>query len=112
MKSRQLEKTLQTKVLKQLRLLPCSHWIKLNDRATIGLPDIIGCVGGQYVAIELKTQTKLTKLQAHTLKKMQGAGAVTYVVYPKTWPDVLKELTVFAEMGLKSQLFEASPLGF
>ena len=95
-KSPQLEKHFQTKVLKQLREIPCSYWIKLNDRATIGLPDIVGVLAGHFFAIELKTGTKPTKLQLHTLKRLMWSGAHCFVSYPHTWEMDFKEITRFA----------------
>ncbi len=87
-----LEKHFQTAVLKKLRALPNSYWIKINDRVTLGLPDIIGCINGYYVAMELKTQTKVTRLQAHTLARMNKAGAFVFVTTPKTWDADFEEI--------------------
>lgn len=104
MKSRQLEKVFQTKVLKILRKLPHSYWIKINDRVTVGLPDIVGVIRGHYVAIELKTQSKLTKLQAHTLKQMQNAGARAHVMTPSNSLEIIAELEQLAGRDLKTPL--------
>lgn len=83
-----LEKEFQTRVLKKLRLIPKTWWAKLNDRVTIGLPDIVGSCGGVMVVLELKTRSKLSKIQAYTLKKIASTGAVAFVVTPDNWDDV------------------------
>lgn len=83
-----LESEFQAVVLKKLRLIPHSWWVKLNDRVTIGLPDIIGSVVGFCVVIELKTRSKVSKIQAHTLRKIAETGAHSFVVNPNNWDEV------------------------
>lgn len=47
-----------------------------------GLPDIIGCFKGRFVALEVKRPGEQPrKIQEHTLKLLRSAGAVTGVVY-------------------------------
>lgn len=42
-----------------------------------GLPDLIGCICGLYVGIEVKMPGKKpTKLQAETLKRIRKAGGI------------------------------------
>lgn len=83
-----LEKDFQTAYLKRLRLIPNSWWTKINDRVTIGLPDLFGSVAGFAVVIELKTRSKVTKIQAYTLKKIGQTGAHAFVVTPDNADDV------------------------
>ena len=46
-----------------------------------GLPDIIACIGGRFVALEVKTNIgKLTPLQAVAIRKIKEAGGVAEVV--------------------------------
>ncbi len=48
---------------------------------TSGIPDIIACIRGRFVAFEVKTDTgKLTKLQELALGKIQAAGGIAYMV--------------------------------
>lgn len=77
MQYRQLETTLQDKVLKKLRESKPSWWVKLNDKFTKGLPDIVGLFGGTFYAIELKRKgEKPRKLQDYVLSQIQKAGGV------------------------------------
>lgn len=47
-----------------------------------GIPDIIGCFKGSFIAFEVKRPgEKPRKIQDHTLKLLREAGAVTGVVY-------------------------------
>lgn len=83
-----LEKDFQAAFLKRLRLIPNSWWTKINDRVTVGLPDIFGCVAGWAVVIELKTRSKVTKIQAFTLRKIGNTGAHAFVVTPDNADEV------------------------
>lgn len=91
-----LEKDFQARVLKRLRTLKRTHWAKLNDRTTIGLPDVVGCVAGRYVALELKTTSELSGLQAYTLKLIGFAGGVTHVVTPDNFDKVFDSISSLA----------------
>lgn len=56
-----------------------------------GIPDILTCVNGFFVAIEVKAQNgKLSALQLHTIKKIRESGGFAMVVYPSGW-NQLKE---------------------
>lgn len=74
------EAQLQTKVMKYLK----SNGIyarKLHDTYTSGLPDIICCIKGHFVAIELKsTKGKLSKIQMVEAAKIIKAGGKYFVV--------------------------------
>ncbi len=93
------EKDFQRTVLKKLRDIRGSFWVKLNDKVTAGLPDIIGCVAGIFIAIELKTKTKVTALQAYTLRKVDRAQGQTFVVNPGNFAAVYSQLLKLAELG-------------
>ena len=46
-----------------------------------GIPDIIACIGGRFVAFEVKTETgKLTKLQEITMQKIRNAKGRAFKV--------------------------------
>jgi len=80
---RSLEKGLQSRILKALRKkFPTSFWYKASDMRLSGIPDILGCVFGNFIAIEVKVApNKPTPLQKATLRKMQKAGGWTMVAY-------------------------------
>lgn len=94
-----LEKDFQRAVLKKLRDISGSWWVKINDRVTVGLPDLIGCVSGVFVAIELKTKTKVTALQAHTLRRITRSGGQAFVVNPDNWNEVYALILKIAALG-------------
>ncbi len=48
---------------------------------TAGIPDIIACINGRFVAFEVKTETgKLTKLQEITIQKIRNAKGQAFKV--------------------------------
>lgn len=52
-------------------------WFKVHGGAfqLAGIPDILGCWKGQFVAIEVKTETgKPTKLQLYRIEQILAAG--------------------------------------
>lgn len=57
-----------------------------------GVPDVVACVDGLFLAIECKAGTnKLTALQAREIENIRLAGGVAVVVNAENW-DTLPEL--------------------
>ena len=78
-----LEKDLVSKILKYLRGLDGCFCFKEHGGmyGTAGIPDIIVCIGGRFVAFEVKVPTgKLTKLQEITIRKIKTAGGIAVKV--------------------------------
>jgi hypothetical protein len=91
-----LEKDFQRRVLTKLREIPGSYWFKINDRTTTGIPDLLGCVAGVFVAIELKTRSKVSAIQAYTLRKISDAHGQSFVATPSNFPEILSLLRKMA----------------
>jgi hypothetical protein len=74
------EATLTKKVKEWLALQPDVKFDKISDRFTKGIPDILACVGGYYVAIELKADDKEPsphqRLFLKELERASGIGGV------------------------------------
>jgi Holliday junction resolvase len=57
-----------------------------------GVPDIICCVAGRFLAIECKAGTnKPTALQVHEIEQIRSAGGVVVVVNEANW-DSIREI--------------------
>jgi Holliday junction resolvase len=57
-----------------------------------GIPDIICCVDGYYLAIECKAGTnKPTALQVREIESIRSAGGVAIVANEENW-DMVREL--------------------
>lgn len=55
--------------------------VKFPGVGTAGIPDILVCWQGRFIALEVKTRTgKATPLQEHTIRKIIKAGGNATVV--------------------------------
>ena len=89
----QPETRFKIRIRKHLDEIPKSWWFKVQLRALRGIPDIIGCVRGRFVALELKVEgNKADPLQGWVIKKIAAAGGYARVVYPHNMAEVLAEL--------------------
>jgi len=78
-----LEKDITHAILRYLKTVPdCFCWKQTGGMyGTAGLPDIICCINGAFVAFEVKTPSgKLTTLQELTLKKINAAKGKAFKV--------------------------------
>ena len=78
-----LEKDIVKAILKYLKTVPnCFSWKEHGGMyGTAGIPDIICCYCGRFVAFEVKTETgKLTKLQESTIRKIKEAKGQAFKV--------------------------------
>ena len=74
-----LESQLQSKLLKELKKV--GWFYKASDRFRAGIPDIIGCYQGRFVALELKVDPrKVTPLQDYELKAIYREGGSAQIV--------------------------------
>ena len=77
------EATLIQNIRKYLATLPeCFYWKEHGGQyGTAGIPDIIACYKGRFVALEAKAgKNKPTKLQAATIDKIRQAGGTASIV--------------------------------
>jgi hypothetical protein len=88
------EKEIVASIARYLAGIPrCFFWKTHGGMyGTAGIPDIIACIGGKFVAFEVKTETgRLTKLQSATLAKIQNAKGIAYkVTSVKEVSEILK----------------------
>jgi hypothetical protein len=78
-----LEKDIVTAILRYLKSVPgCFAWKEHGGMyGTAGLPDIIACFRGRFIAFEVKTTSgKLTKLQEITLQRITEAKGYAFKV--------------------------------
>ena len=63
-----------------------------------GVPDIIACVNGRFLAIECKAGgNKPTALQVREIENIRSAGGVAVVVNEENWdmvPELIRKLKV------------------
>ena len=92
--AKQKETLLKEKVLSDLKSLSNTHAVKIQQVGIRGIPDILACISGWFVAIELKRDEKQKPepLQLYQITKIITAGGFAYVVSPENWPQVFEEL--------------------
>ena len=76
------EKDFQRQILKELKKRHNDDFIyKTSDRYVSGIPDILMCINGIFVALELKWQAGTTKkLQLYNLRKIQKSGGYACIL--------------------------------
>lgn len=82
-----LEKMYENKIKRYLKDHGC-YEVKYHGNAysTNGTPDILACVNGYFLGIEVKAPDgKPTELQLQKLKDIRRAGGFGYVAYPSGW---------------------------
>lgn len=90
------EAKLQTYVIKRIKELPQVKVIKIADRFTSGISDLLLCYKGIFVAIELKIEyNKPTALQSAFVDEIRQCGGIAHIAY--TWGDVKKILAIAEE---------------
>lgn len=88
-----LEKIFERKIKAYLKSKDC-YCVKYhgNYYSENGTPDILACVNGYFLAIEVKAETgKVAELQLAKICDIRKAGGFAYVVYPSGW-DKLKAI--------------------
>lgn len=96
------ESYLRQKMVKLLRTIDGVWVYKVSDAYTSGIPDIILCCRGRFIAIELKAEHgKMSHVQLAQQKIIERCDGLYYTVYPdkinKTVDDI--RLLAFNEIG-------------
>lgn len=83
------ETTFRRKVAQFLATLnPPIFYESIQQKTISGTPDILACVRGDFVAIEIKSEKgKLSPLQAYKLQKIIDADGIAISVTPKSFPE-------------------------
>tara|TARA_Y100000593_G_C4235468_1_gene299288 strand:- start:35 stop:283 length:249 start_codon:yes stop_codon:yes gene_type:complete len=69
-----------------LREIKNSYWIKIQQVALKGVPDILGTINGRFIALELKIEgDKADKLQEYVLQEIDKSGGIALVVNPNNF---------------------------
>lgn len=88
------ETRFKQRVLKDLEKIPECYCLKTQERSRRGVPDILLCLKGDFIAIELKVDgERPTKLQDVVLSRIREAGGLAFSTTPSQWAghlDVLR----------------------
>lgn len=84
------EKSIQSTGLKFLRSNSGGIWFKIHDLLTSGIPDVVGCYYGRFIAIEFKAPGKKPNpLQKFILDKINQFGGIG--IYVDNVADLKKQ---------------------
>ena len=83
------EKLFENKVKKHLDSVG-AYYVKYfaNRMTKSGIPDILACVNGYFLAVEVKAERgKPSPLQIHHRDKIRTAGGMSIILYPDQFED-------------------------
>lgn len=90
------EKQFENKIRGFLETLPKQWHLKYwggGRFATAGIPDIIGCINGRFIGIEVKaTKGKPSPLQIRNVDLINKAGGYATIVYPNQFEELQEDL--------------------
>ena len=100
------EKQFENKIKKFLTEQGCYHFkFFANSYTKRGIPDLIACVNGYFVGIEVKAEDgKPSELQLYNVRKIQEAGGIAMVLYPKDFEDFKNLIYKLKEGGGNGRL--------
>lgn len=80
----QPETRFKQKVQKLLDLIPGLWRVKIQQKSLRGIPDMLVCINGRFIALELKVgKNKPDPLQEYTMRSITLAGGYAWEVTPK-----------------------------
>lgn len=89
------EKIFENKIKKFLDSLPYTWHFKVwaGPYSKSGIPDLIACVNGKFVAIEVKGPTgKPSELQKRNIRLIKESKGIAYILYPKDFESFKKDM--------------------
>lgn len=100
------ESAFAKRVWKELDKIPNSFFTTIQQKTIRGLPDVIGCINGRFVALELKrSKAEANKksgrimLQKYVIGKIIESGGSGFFVNPDNLELVLAELMEISRNG-------------
>ena len=96
------EKLFENKIKAYLKEQGAWHVKFFANRMTkVGIPDILSCVNGYFVGIEVKALNgKPSELQLWNVSKIKEAGGIAVILYPNQF-DEFKMLVHNLQLGNK-----------
>ena len=96
------ETLLKERVIPVLKALPQAWVCKIQQVTKRGTPDILMCLGGIFVAIELKSEDgELAPLQVYNIEKIASCGGIAMIITPHNFDASMKFLENLAEESAK-----------
>lgn len=86
------EKTFENKIKRMLKENG-AYFVKFfaNSYTKSGVPDILACVNGYFVGIEVKAENgHPSELQLYNVQKIRESGGFAFIIYPSGYDDLTK----------------------
>lgn len=86
------EKPFENKIKKYLKDNNC-WFIKIwgGGFQRAGIPDLLTCISGRFVAIEVKgSNGEPSELQKWNIRKIKESGGIGVILYPEDWENFKK----------------------
>jgi len=82
----------------RLKLLPNCVVMSIQQTSIRGTPDILMCLNGRFVALELKRSSTApaTELQRYNIQKLDEAGGFAKICYPENFEEIFEQLKEIA----------------
>lgn len=96
--SKKPETVFREKVVKFLKALPKSHFFSIQQTTIRGTPDILACINGKFIALEIKSSVKsiISELQIYNIQLINMAGGVGMFVAPENFENTKWQLEKLA----------------
>ena len=95
------ETKLKEIVMRDLRAV--GAWVeKIQQVGIVGTPDLLICLNGRFIGIELKKDevSKIEKTQVLKLRKIKKANGQAYIVTPENWQKTFELIKLISETSL------------
>lgn len=89
------EKQFENQIKKFLDKLPKTWYFKVwsGPYSKSGIPDIIACVNGHFIALEVKAENgRASELQKRNVRLINNCNGKACIVYPKDFENLKMEL--------------------
>jgi hypothetical protein len=93
--SKKAESLFQSRLVQILKNeFPKIKIFKIQQTSKRGDPDLLICVEGRFIALELKkdTKSKPTRLQKHILEQVKAAGGFACVCHPDNFKELIENI--------------------
>ena len=78
-----------------------------------GIPDLLCCVNGFFVAVEVKAENgKPSDLQKWNIDKIRNCKGIAIILYPKQFESFKRLIKMLKEKNVSPAIFEMSPEDF
>lgn len=94
------EKVFENEIKKFLEKLPNTWYFKVwsGPYSKSGIPDIIACINGKFVAIEVKAENgHASDLQKRNIRLINQCNGIGYIVYPRDFESLKINLKRISE---------------